>query len=395
MRSKMKKIVIWISILLLLALTTYFGCSGGGGDSGSSSTPSSSSATLASITVTPANLNIPAGTTYQFTTSGTYTDGTAHDLTSQVSWSSSDPSVATVKSSGMGTCVSAGTTTITATLGSISGNTTLTVTSATLVAGIINTSTTWSVANSPYILTNDVQIAYEATLTIEPGVRIFGENYAIKTWGTLSAVGTNGSKIIFNKVGLSPGANTSAEPFAINIQYSEINGGSVYPPTGNAIYGSLSLRDSVVRDTSSYFYLWYPVADCYIERNIFVREGGITTATMNATKVYVRNNVFYQQAATGAGTFAVLNYARYATSDTVVEKNSFLSTDRIALSLPVGYSTAGMTAINNFWNTTNTSVIDMMIFDKNDDLGCASYIVYNPILTAPDPNTPDPSPYIP
>jgi hypothetical protein len=86
------------------------------------------SATLTSISVTPVNPSIPAGNTQQFAASGTYSDGTSHDITTQVTWSSSNTSVATVYSSGLGTAVPAGTTAITAAKGSISGNTTLTVT---------------------------------------------------------------------------------------------------------------------------------------------------------------------------------------------------------------------------------------------------------------------------
>ena len=89
-------------------------------------------ATLSSISVTPANPSVPDGNTKQFTASGIYSDGTSHNITTQVSWRSSNPSVATVKSSGLATAVAAGTATITATSRSTSGNTTIMVTPATL-----------------------------------------------------------------------------------------------------------------------------------------------------------------------------------------------------------------------------------------------------------------------
>jgi len=81
---------------------------------------------LFSIVVTPANPSMPEGVTRQFTATGTYSDGTSHRIATQVTWSSSNPSVATVSSSGVVTAVAAGTATITATSGTISGNTTLT-----------------------------------------------------------------------------------------------------------------------------------------------------------------------------------------------------------------------------------------------------------------------------
>lgn len=87
---------------------------------------------LASITVTPANSSMPLGVTQQFAATGTYSDKTNHDITSQVTWRSSKIAVANVNSGGLATPVAKGTATMIATLGKISGSMTLTVTSATL-----------------------------------------------------------------------------------------------------------------------------------------------------------------------------------------------------------------------------------------------------------------------
>ncbi len=116
--------------ILILALT--IGCGGGGGGS------NPVTKTLASLALTPLNLSLPRGTVQQFTATGTYSDGSTQDLTTSVSWTSSDTSVATISnasgSNGSATSIAAGTTTITAALGGISASTTLTVTTATLVS---------------------------------------------------------------------------------------------------------------------------------------------------------------------------------------------------------------------------------------------------------------------
>src|SRR5207249_3669841 len=114
--------------------------------SGSSVHVTAKNATLVSIGVTPANPNLPQGLTRQFTATGTYWDNSTQDLTAQVAWSSSNTGVATIDSAGLATSVAAGTTTITATLGLVSGNTTLTVTNATL-SSIAVTPTNPSIAN--------------------------------------------------------------------------------------------------------------------------------------------------------------------------------------------------------------------------------------------------------
>ncbi len=83
--------------------------------------------TLQSIAVTPANPTILAGGTQQFTATGTYSDGSTQNLTTQATWTSSNTAVATVNAAGLATGASAGTATITATLGAVGGSTTLTV----------------------------------------------------------------------------------------------------------------------------------------------------------------------------------------------------------------------------------------------------------------------------
>lgn len=91
--------------------------------------------TLTSITITPMNQSLAIGTTQQFTAVGAYSDNTTQDLTTQVTWSSSDTTVATISntagSNGLASSITTGLTTITATLGSISGSTTITVIPAT------------------------------------------------------------------------------------------------------------------------------------------------------------------------------------------------------------------------------------------------------------------------
>jgi 6-phosphogluconolactonase (cycloisomerase 2 family) len=85
--------------------------------------------TLVSIAVTPANASVAAGLTQQYTATGTYSSGPNQVLTTGVNWASNDASVATISTSGLATSLTAGTTSITATVGSIaSPGVTLTVT---------------------------------------------------------------------------------------------------------------------------------------------------------------------------------------------------------------------------------------------------------------------------
>ena len=90
-------------------------------------------ATLASVSVTPGGAGIASGLTQQLTATGTYTDGTSKAIATDVTWSSSSSTVASVNAStGVVTGRSPGTTTLRATVGSVSGATTLNVTAAVL-----------------------------------------------------------------------------------------------------------------------------------------------------------------------------------------------------------------------------------------------------------------------
>ncbi|MFY9911073.1 MAG: Ig-like domain-containing protein, partial [Candidatus Sulfotelmatobacter sp.] len=90
--------------------------------------------TLASIALTPGNASIAAGTTKQFTATGTYSNGSTQNLTSAATWKSSVPGVATISAAGLATTAAKGASSISATMGSITGSTTLTVTAPTLVS---------------------------------------------------------------------------------------------------------------------------------------------------------------------------------------------------------------------------------------------------------------------
>jgi len=115
---------IWFLVLLIAVFMAGCGC--GGGEETPAPTP-----TLLSITVSPSNPDIVLGSTQQFTATGTFSDNTTQDITTSVTWSSSDVSIATISnapgSQGLATSLASGSTLITATSGNISASTTLTI----------------------------------------------------------------------------------------------------------------------------------------------------------------------------------------------------------------------------------------------------------------------------
>jgi Bacterial Ig-like domain (group 2)/PQQ-like domain len=114
----------FISIALPFVLISIAGC---GSATTTTSTPPKS---LSSISVTATSSSIAVDATEQFTATGNYSDGSTVNLSSSVTWASSNQAAATVSGTGVATGVAAGSTAITATMGGITGSMTLTVTAA-------------------------------------------------------------------------------------------------------------------------------------------------------------------------------------------------------------------------------------------------------------------------
>lgn len=96
-----------------------------------------SAAALSTIAVTPIGPTLARGTAAQLAATGTYSDGSTHDLTTIVTWASSEGAVASVANGGqrgLASAIGKGAATITASLGAQSGTTTLTVSEATLMS---------------------------------------------------------------------------------------------------------------------------------------------------------------------------------------------------------------------------------------------------------------------
>lgn len=96
------------------------------------------SAVLNAIQVTPSASRVAVGFSRQYTATGLFSDSSTRDITADVTWTTSDATLATISnadgSRGLASGVSAGTVSIGAQQGTVSGSTLLTVTTATLNA---------------------------------------------------------------------------------------------------------------------------------------------------------------------------------------------------------------------------------------------------------------------
>jgi hypothetical protein len=270
----------------------------------------------------------------------------------------------------------------------------------TQVDGTINSNTTWTAADSPYIITSTIIIPENVNLTIEPGVTVTAGSSVTTMFlinGAITAHGDPTNKITFD-------GNSNANFFETNHPVSEgfvdldyciiRNGQSAFWFDNT---GSFNLTNSELKDLSQESYLWYPSQDTFIEFNTFTNTSGLKIGTDDYSSdssgvVYVEYNLFINNQG-----YIIDNFASYGLSKAYVNYNSFNDTSGIILEVEKTSTTADMDASQNYWGTNDTSVIDSLIYDKNDDPSCSSYINYLPLLDAPDPEvpiapTPTPSP---
>lgn len=83
--------------------------------------------TLQTLAISPASSNISLGNSQKFVATGTFTDGSTMDLSTQVAWTSSNVNVAVIDGVGIATSAGSGTTTVAASLNGVNANAVLTV----------------------------------------------------------------------------------------------------------------------------------------------------------------------------------------------------------------------------------------------------------------------------
>jgi hypothetical protein len=187
---------------------------------------------LVSIAVTPVNPSIAVGTSQQFTATGTYTDKSTADLTASVVWASSNLPVATISVGGVATATGPGSTTISASLGLVVGNTVSTV----FVLAPVLTSVIVSPANPSILLGNSIQLTATAvysdssTQNVTNSALWTSSNTAVATVNTtgLATSVAQGSSAINASYGGQVGSTglTVATPPLITIFEERFNGGS-------------------------------------------------------------------------------------------------------------------------------------------------------------------------
>ena len=267
------------------------------------------------------------------------------------------------------------------------------------VEGILSSDQVWEAEASPYRFVSDiVQVASGVSLTIRPGVTVEGRGGRLELFGAeLTAVGDNSQPIKFNRLSISRGAGSSTN--AVNIENAElinlheilldfspvtIKHSVVAGVSFRLIVGSGStLSHNEIRDVGQFRVNRSGTGpESYIEYNVIVNSGPLTT--MNSAALSILHNSFYDF--NGSAILLDYNYR----GGMVIAKNNFWDTGAYGIELAVNspYHPSIIEASENFWNTTDESAIQSMIYDSSDNLAIDATVEYTPFLSEPDPDAP-------
>ncbi|MEM2972202.1 MAG: PKD domain-containing protein [Candidatus Bathyarchaeia archaeon] len=152
----------------------------------------------------------------------------------------------------------------------------ISVVKATYVEGFITQDTVWTLVDSPFVVSNDLTILEDATLTIEPGVEVrFGGSFSITVEGRLVAEGLQHKPIKFTSNRLQPESGSW-----VTIKFNSAQQSSLlfcvveYGTNGISVEGgSLNIQNSTVQ--------------CNSESGIMVLSGNVAvkdSAIVNNTK---------------------------------------------------------------------------------------------------------------
>lgn len=267
------------------------------------------------------------------------------------------------------------------------------------VSGIISQNTTWLYQNSPYIITGNVLVEENATLTIEPGVYIAVDRgveseegipgiYGITVRGTLLAEGTPNNKITFTSLESNPKSKDWT-----GIKHENIDG-VVEISYSNILYAgivSLTYRDKFNNNRIAYGNYGVVNAGEITNNIIEYNYLGIDTSKIGVSgfRHNIKTNTIRFNARTGLRVKADI----LAENNTITNNGVGIEMNRNSLGSSVGMNNIfDNTNYNvscleqscemkqNWWGTADTSAIESKLFDYYDDFNLGK-VNYQPILT--------------
>ncbi|TGU71731.1 hypothetical protein E4633_15635, partial [Geomonas terrae] len=158
----------------------------------------------------------------------------------------------------------------------------------------------WSLANSPYTVTQNTLFGVGYRLIIEPGVVVkFDKDRVLQINGTLVARGTFAQPIIFTSGQTSPAAGDWGR-----IYFDATSTAAVFDPTGNYLNGSIIEHSIVEYGAGPDGIVYLNQASPYISRSVIRNSLASGVFSSNAAKAVVRDSELYGNGGCGITGFS-------------------------------------------------------------------------------------------
>jgi hypothetical protein len=314
---------------------------------------------------------------------------------------------------------------------------------ATNVGGTIYDNTAWTLENSPYFLTDDVTVAPNATLTIEPGVAVDLDLWQLRIQGTLRAIGnqthrisittlenplTNNNRVLFDVTSVpwneTTGVGCIIQYALVNINFTAAGGVGIRDGSpkisNNILYldcddagvvtGGFVLNNTIIYNgyraivvNGGNASIRYNTINGFLQVGVHVAGGGAYPCMIGN---FIKNTTYlgYGYESNSAGFVLSGGWTGYPTitNNTIVNCNhgltfppySIQGLDRTKFQFNNVYATGyaievglrdprvTITLPNNWWSTDNSTIIGQLVYDYNDD-DTLCHINYTDFLTAP------------
>ena len=227
---------------------------------------------------------------------------------------------------------------------------------ATYVKGTISQDTTWFLIESPFVLSGNVTVNPDVTLTIEPGVQArFGGSFSLNIDGRIVANGTNEKRILFTAN--DPSHDIIWQTIRVNGTQpsSFVNCEVEYGTDGITVdNGYVELRSSSVRFTSQNG-LILNNGSILVEKSVFESNNAAGISIVNGSQATIANSIFESNA-----DGIILD--GYFTGDISITQNNIINNTNSGITLESDIASDTAIARNNvsanghgFLVQTNTS----------------------------------------
>ncbi len=240
-------------------------------------------------------------------------------------------------------------------------------------------------------------------MTITEGLALYGKGRPIRVFGTLKVQGLSGTPVRIYETVIYPAHAAAADvPPRIEMQFAEMTDGIMfkYEPSGaggGGKFGSFSITDSTFLRNGNWFYINRPTAPSVFARNrVIDSERVYIWVEPGMGSFQITNNQFDGYSSRGISAIWLLPYPSGNPSlvPLTINGNSFQDVAAPSVELRSGAGFAFgpgfvLDATSNYWGTTDPAVVQQMIVDVNDNPALIGTIKVDPILTSPDPVTPN------